>query len=124
MRKKALCASEASGENSIYDCGKCMRIQGDNYRRKNGCRRINPDAIADTSIIILENIRFDYCPGFLVDSPYVCSVYELERFVRAGLNFGNVLDIPYPIADSLAMLSYARDLERTIRLKQEAKNAC
>lgn len=101
-----------------------MRIQGDEYRKQNGCRRIDPEAVSSEPIIILENIRFNYCPGILVDSPFVCSVYELERFIRAGLNFGNVLDLPYPVADSLAMLSYARDLERAIRLKQEAKDAC
>lgn len=102
-----------------------MLIQGDKYRARNGCRRADPDAISAEPIIILESVRYEYCPGILVDSPYVYSVYELERFVRAGLSLGNALDLPYPIADSLAMLSHARDLERAIRLKQEAKeNGC
>lgn len=84
---------------------------------------MSPDAVSAEPIVILENIRFDYCPGILVDSPYVYSVYELERFVRAGLTFGNVLDLSFPVADSLAMLSCARDLERSVRMKQEEKNA-
>lgn len=92
------------------------------WRVKNGCRLLDPKANAAVPIDILGQKDFlDHCPGYIVDSPYAYSVYELERITRAGLSLGNALDLPYPVTDSIAMLSHARDLERAFRRREEER---
>jgi hypothetical protein len=122
LRWLALLASEASGSSTIYDCEKCMGKQSESYRIRWGCRRINPDAVSSDEIILLEKYHYQHCPGTLVDTPYVCSVYELDRIVQSGLSLGNALDLPFPVTDSIMMLNSARNIERSIRERQE-KNA-
>lgn len=97
-----------------------MTERPEKWRTKNGCRLIDRSAVAEHPITILGQDNFlPFCPGYLVDSPYSASVYEMEQFTRVGLSLGNALDLPYPAADSLAMLSHARDLERAYRHKIE-----
>lgn len=97
-----------------------MMRRPEKWRRNDGCRLLDPNALAREPITILGEQNFlPYCPGVIVDTPYTHSVYELETILRSGLSLGNALDLPYPAVDSLTMLTHARGLEMAYRRRED-----
>lgn len=97
-----------------------METKPERYRKEQGCRLEDKKAVPKNNIEIL-NIKYECCPGIIVDTPYIDSLYEIQSALDCGLQMSDFIEppIPYSLVDSLGYLKSIQMTHANLKPKEQ-----